>query len=413
MAEQKRATGGITITGTIDGTSMLSEVAVINGPLLQYYDGAGVRPDWAAKWADGAGANQVPVCYPVMHDSASGEDLTGMVSLTRITYNDADIQWGNDGKSTAPSLIAGRLLKTTMVYPTASNPNNTIEVVKFIGNPAQGESEPDDDRIAFYGSCASGGGRVNFKNVGKNIEIRRLESTDAFDIYLTVPTGYESFISRQDSGATRPTRRLATLMKNGESVGTASMAGYVYKWADITDKSEKPLSNGKGITISTTNVTNDTITIDAAAVNSMMLLRCRCYDGSDNGANVVATEVTPIFDLSDELQVRWKVASVAGGTEVVYAGDEDSSQVIQMRTGDVMNFKPVVYNRQTGEPASAFSEVDWDFSFDDSTGAEVTPAVAPTDKLATLKYEDVTQLVDGVKKARPLHLSATTRTEVQ
>ena len=409
----KRATGGITITGTIDGTSVMGEVAVINGPLLQYYDGASVKPDWAAKWADGAGANLVPICYPKMHDSASGADLTGTVSLTRITYNDADIQWGNDGKSTSPSLIAGRLLKTTMVYPTASNPNNTIEVVKFIGNPAQGEATPDDDRIAFYGSCSSGGGRINFQNVGKAVEIRRLESTERHDIYLTVPENYESYISRQASGVTKATRRLASLMKNGEAVSVGSMSGYEFRWADITDKSEKALSNGNGITISTTSVANDTITIDAAAVDSMMLLRCRCYDGSGAGAKVVATAVVPVFDLSDELQVRWKVGPQAGGAEVTYIGDEDSSQVIAMRSGDNLKFRPVVYNRQTGELASAFSDVEWDFSADDNDGVEHITEFTHTTKYVILTHGNVTKTEDGVLMARPIHLSATSQTDVE
>lgn len=406
----KRAIGGITITGTIDGTSVMGEVAVINGPLLQYFDGAAVKPDWAAKWADGAGANLVPTLYPKMHDSATGADLTGTVSLTEVRYNDTVVVWGQDGKATAPSIIAGKLLKTTYTYGA-----NTIEVVKIIGNPASEATNPDDDRIAFYGTCVSGGGQVAFQNVGKNIEIRRLESTERYDIYLTVPENYESYISRQASGATKPTRRLATLMKNGEAVSASAMTGYVFKWADITDKTVQELSNGNGITISTTTVSGDTITIDEAAVNSMMLLRCRCYDGSGANANVVATAVIPVFDLSDELQVRWMVSNYpwsSGNTETEYVGDEDSSQVIQMRRGDQLVFRPVVFNRSTGQAASAFSTMDWDFSMDDSDGQEVTPTTAATDKYAVLTYADVTQTVNGTLKARPIHLSATTRIDV-
>lgn len=405
----KRATGGITITGTIDGTSIMGEVAVINGPLLQYYDGASVKPDWAAKWADGAGANLVPICYPKMHDSASGADLTGTVSLTEVRYNDTPITWGNDGKATAPSIIAGKLLKTTYTYG-----DKTIEVVKFIGNPASEATNPDDDRIAFYGTCVSGGGQVTFQNVGKAVEIRRLESTERYDIYLTVPENYESYISRQASGATKATRRLASLMKNGEAVSVGSMSGYEFRWADITDKSEKALSNGNGITISTTSVANDTITIDAAAVDSMMLLRCRCYDGSGASANVVATAVVPVFDLSDELQVRWMVSNYPSGTtETEYMGDEDSSQVIAMHSGDSLKFCPVVFNRSTGAAASAFSGVNWKFRPVDSDGREVTPTIAPTAKYAILTYGDVTKTEGGVLMARPIHLSATSQTDVE
>jgi hypothetical protein len=131
---------------------------------------------------------------------------------------------------------------------------------------------------------------------------------------------------------------------------------------------------------------------------------------------VVATAVVPVFDLSDELQVRWMVSNypwAQSNAETEYVGDEDSSQVIAMRSGDKLVFRPVVFNRSTGAAASAFSGVEWNFSLDDSNGQEVTPTTAPTAKYAILTYGDVTKTEGGVLMARPIHLSATSKTDVE
>lgn len=399
--------GGITITGVIDGSSVLGEIAVINGPLLQYYDGASVKPDWAAKYA--TNPSSVPTLYPKMHDSATGEDLTGTVLLTRVTYNDTDITWGNDGRATAPAIIANKLKKESYSYG-----GRTIECVKFIGNPASESTNPDDDRIAFYGTCVSSGGAITFSNVGTNIEIRHLESTDVFDVYISVPSAYDSYIKRNGAtGQTIPTRRLATLMKNGEPVSASEMTGYTFEWADITNKTVKVLTNSDpGITIGTTvSPFTDTITIDEAAVDSMMTIRCRVKDGSNQA---IATSVTTVFDFSDELQVRWMVGNypwASGDPETEYIGDEDNSQQIVMRKNEKLRFRPVVFVRESGQEASAFSSANWTFSFDDNNGDEIdvnTLDTPPTTKYAVLAYSDVVKQQSGTLVKRPVHISCTT-----
>jgi len=401
--------GGITISGVIDGSSVLGEIAVINGPLLQYYDGASVKPDWAAKYA--TNPSSVPTLFPKMHDSATGEDLTGTVSLTQVTYNDTVVTWGNDGKATAPAIIANKLKKESYSYG-----GNTIECVKFIGNPANESTNPDDDRIAFYGTCVSSGGQISFSNVGTNVEIRRLESTDVLDVYISVPSAYDSYIKRNGAtGQTIPTRRLATLVKNGEPLSAADMAGYVFEWADITNKTVKVLSNSDpGITIGTTvSPFTDTITIDEAAVNSMMTLRCRVYEDNTK-AKMVATGITTVFDFSDELQVRWMVGAYpwsSGDPETEYIGDEDSSQQIIMRKNEKLRFRPVVFVRESGQQASAFSGATWTFSFDDNNGDEIDPETLdtePTTTYAVLAYSDVVKQQSGTLVKRPIHISCTT-----
>jgi hypothetical protein len=401
--------GGITISGVIDGSSVLGEIAVINGPLLQYYDGASVKPDWAAKYA--TNPSSVPTLYPKMHDSATGEDLTGSVSLTRVTYNDTDITWGANGIATAPAIVANKLKKESYSYG-----GRNIECVKFIGNPANESTNPDDDRIAFYGTCVSSGGAITFSNVGTNIEIRRLESTDVFDLYISVPSAYDSYIKRNgETGQTIPTRRLATLVKNGEPVNAADMAGYVFEWADITNKTVNVLTNSSpGITISNTlGSFTDTITIDEAAVDSMMTLRCRVYEDNTK-AKTVATGVTTVFDFSDELQVRWMVGNYpwsSGDPETEYVGDEDSSQQVVLRKNDKLRFRPVVFVRESGQAASAFSGATWTFSFDDNNGDEINPNTLdtpPTSTYAVLAYGDVVKQQSGALVKRPVHISCTT-----
>lgn len=403
--------GGITVSGVIDGSSVLGEVCVLNGPLLQYYDGAGVKPDWAAKYS--TNPSQVPTLFPKLHDSATGEDLTGTVSLTKVTYNDTDITWGNDGKATAPAIIANKLKKESYSYG-----GSTIECVKFIGNPASESTNPDDDRIAFYGTVVSSGGQITFSNIGTNVEIRRLESTDVFDVYISVPAAYDSYIKRNGTtGNTIATRRLATLVKNGEPVSAADMSGYVFEWADITNKTVDVLSNSDpGITIGTTvSPFTDTITIDEAAVNSMMTLRCRVYEDNTK-AKTVATGVTTVFDFSDELQIRWFVASfpyTSGDPETEYIGDEDGSQQVVLRKNDKLRFRPVVFVRESGEQASAFASADFTFSFDDNAGDEIDPTTLdtpPTTKYAVLAYSDVVKQQSGTLVKRPVHISCTTQT---
>lgn len=400
--------GGITISGVIDGSSVLGEIAVINGPLLQYYDGASVKPDWAAKYA--TNPSSVPTLFPKMHDSATGEDLTGSVSLTRVTYNDTDITWGANGIATAPAIVANKLKKESYSYG-----GRNIECVKFIGNPANESTNPDDDRIAFYGTCVSSGGAITFSNVGTNIEIRRLESTDVLDVYISVPSGYDSYIKRNGTtGQTVPTRRLATLVKNGEPVSAADMTGYVFEWADITNKTVNVLSNSNpGITIGNTlGSFTDTITIDEAAVDSMMTLRCRVYEDNTK-AKTIATGITTVFDFSDELQVRWMVGNhqTGGLPATEYIGDEDSSQQIIMRKGDKLRFSPMVFVRKSGEAASAFSSATWTFRFDDNNGDEIDPSTLdtqPTTTYAVLAYTDVVKQQSGTLVKRPVHISCTT-----
>ncbi len=400
--------GGITVSGVIDGSSVIGEVAIENGPLLQYYDGANVSPNWATIYS--TSPSLVPIAYPKMYDSATGEDLTGTVLLSRVTYNDTDVTFGSNGVATAPAIVANKLKKENYTYG-----GKTIEVVKFIGNPADATSNPDDDRIAFYGTCVSAGGAITFANVGKNIEIRRVESTDVYDVYISVPSTYNSFIKRNAAtGGTLPTRRLATLVKNGEPVSQSVMANYVFEWADITNKTVRTLSNDSGITIGTTTHASDTITIDEAAVNSMMTLRCRIYEDSTK-AKTIATGVTTVFDFSDELQVRWFVAPYpysSGDPETEYIGDEDSSQQVVMRKGNKLRFRPVVFVRESGQQASAFADADFTFSFDDNAGDEInanTLDTAPTAKYAVLAYSDVVKQQSGTIVKRPVHISCTTQ----
>ena len=418
------AKGGITITGTIDGTSVLGEIAVVNGPLTQYYDGATVTPDWAAMWGGGTGTqkDQVPILYPKLHDASTGADLTGTVSISSVTYdstaNGVDdgtaITWGNDGVATAPSFVAGKLLKTTMTYGTG-----TIECVKIIGNLADGSLNPDDDRIAFSGTCVSNGGAVSFVNIGRSIEIREQESTNILDIYLETPSTGQTYISRNETtGKTVPTIRKAILTKNAATLASTEYPNRVFKWFDITDENETELTGSTaGISISTDDFTNDTISIDDDAVQSMMLLCCRCYENSSS-STPIASEVIPIFDLSDELQVRWAVyqgVNVHTGTPTMYIGDEDNSQQLQIRSGGAYTFCPIIYNRSTGTAAtdSSYTGATWAFGYDDNDGNPIASLTNQPHTSGwygqTVVYDDVV-LTNGAthaKYVRPVHLSAT------
>ena len=124
-----RVSGGINISGVIDGATAITEVCALNRPLLQYFDKARFSPDFASLWNNGNGANDVPTVIVKAFDSATGADVSDTVSLTTVYYNDAAITWGNGGIATAPDIVAGKLLKTTYG-------EKKIPCVKFIGNVA-------------------------------------------------------------------------------------------------------------------------------------------------------------------------------------------------------------------------------------------------------------------------------------
>lgn len=396
-----RVSGGINISGTIDGTTAITEVCALNRPLLQYYDGATFSPNFATIYNNGSGANDVPTVIVKAFDSASGADVSSTVSLTTVYYNDTAITWGNNGIATAPDIVAGKLLKTT-----TSHGEHTVPCVKFIGNVADSNTNPDDDFISFDGTCVVGGGQISFKKAGRPVMIREIESTTAgFDLILQVPNNMSGSIYRAASGAPVSTKRVATLFKNGNPLNAASMAGFTFEWADITyDTVINLTGSSTGVTLSQTLMANDTITLAESAVDSLMQLRCIVKDAQQN---TVAVGMCGVPDLCDELQCGWMVSDYPGNNTEVEFGNLDR---VDIRDGGAKKLRPFV--KTGGVAATAYSNQNWTFGMDDNTGAAVANNTLVTsgaidNKYIIIAYGDVVKTNNGVKTKRPLVLSAT------
>ncbi len=396
-----RVSGGINISGVIDGATAITEVCALNRPLLQYFDKARFSPDFASLWNNGNGANDVPTVIVKAFDSATGADVSDTVSLTTVYYNDAAITWGNGGIATAPDIVAGKLLKTTVSYG-----GKNIPCVKFIGNVADSNTNPDDDFIYFDGTCVVGGGQISFKKAGRPVMIREIESTTAgFDLILTVPNNMSGSIYRAASGAPVSTKRVATLFKNGNPLDAAAMAGFTFEWADITyDNVINLTGSSTGITISQTLIANDTITLAESAVDSLMQLRCIVKDAQQN---VVAVGMCGVPDLCDELQCGWMVSDYPGNNTEVEFSNMDR---VDIRDGGAKKFRPFV--KTGGVPAQAFANQDWTFGLDNNNGDAVATTSLVTsgavgNRYIIIAYGDVVQTNNGIKTKRPLVLSAT------
>ena len=400
----KTINGGIGITATIDGTTLVKEVVVERKPLLQYYDKSTYIPNFAEIYAGAGGESLVSRVYVRIFDGATGNDVTATQSLTAIKYNGTEVRFNDQtGVASSPALVAGKLKKTTMTYPGASD---GIECILVIGNLASSQNV-DDDYISFDGTCVVGGSQVAFENARKDILIREIESTTSGnDLVLQVPEGGRSDIHRDGSGAAVSTSRIATLYKNGNPMDASDLSGITFEWADITfgDDVTPLTAQSTGITIGQTNVAGDTITLAEAAVDGLMQLRCIARkDG-----NIIAAGVCAVPDLSDELQCGWRVAdNTAGAVAKEYANGDS----IDLRDGEPAKvFTPFV--KSGGVEATAYSNSNWVFGLDDNAGNAVATSSLVTEGAANTKrviiaYGDVVKVANNVKTKRNLILSAT------
>ena len=397
----KRVSGGLNITGTIDGTTLITEVVVERKPLLQYFDRTTYRPDFAAIYAGAGGESLVPRIHVRAYDSATGADVTGTQSLTAYKYNGTSITFNpTTGVATAPAIVRDKLKLSTMTYS-----GQTIECILVIGNLAA-QNNTDDDFISFDGTCVVGGSQVSFANARKEILIREIQSTTSGnDLILRVPENESSYIYRAASGSPVATRRIATVYKNGIPLESADLAGVTFEWADITYDDVIALTGSStGVTLSQTLVSGDTIQLAEAAVDGLMQLRCIAKDSS---GNTIAVGICGVPDLSDELQCGWRMANNTNGATPVELANLDT---VQIRDGEAKVFTP--YVRIGGEEASAYSNSNWTFGLDDNNGdavqaSSLLTASAVNNKRAIIAYGDVVKVVNGVKTKRPLMLSAT------
>lgn len=406
---------GLVVTGIIDGTTIVYEVAVVEADgsptsLTQYYDESKCVPDWEDIYTNGTTAQKstLPRIIIKAYDTSTGQDITNTVNITNVYYNGNLIGFTSNISNNTGG-VPGLLKKDIFSY----NGSN-IPCIMMIGNPADSLLNPDDDRITFDGTVVSGGGQVSFSGIGKDVAIRPVQSANAgFSVELLVPTNIPKFIMTNNNNEVVSTQRIARLYYNGIPVNVSNMTGYQFKFYDITGPSEVLLASGNGISFSTTNVSGDTIAVGAAAVDCLMTIRCKILDANNNE---LASGTSAIYDLSDPYSVKWIVADSSSGTNgVEYTGVEPR---VSMRSGQTKYFIPKLLTEKgdTFPQGSAAANVTWTFNADDAnTGASITGlSGVPSSSGQTycsLAYSDVVQTdASGNKTLRPIKIHAQSST---
>ena len=376
-----RVNAGLVLSGVIDGTTVVYDIAVVDASgnpvsLTQYYDEAKCTPDWANIWQHGTAEEKATLPRIIIraYDTSSGQDITNTLNITAVRYNDAVVGFdGETGISTSQGGVEGLLMRTTYSYG-----GTNIPCIMFIGNPADAVLNPDDDRISFDGTVVSSGGQISFSEIGKDIAIRPIADANAgYSVELHVPLNVPKFI-----------------MTNNNK----------FELKDHSATGGTP-----GITIGQSAVAGDLITIGPEAVDCLMTIRCRVYDAS---GNELASGTSAVYDLSDPYAVKWLICdNVAGtgGTELT--GLEPH---FRMRTGQTKYIFPKLYTDKgdTFPEGSSAANVTWTFNADDAnTGETISdlPGVPSTSgqTYCSLRYQDVILTdANGNKVQRPVKIHA-------
>ncbi len=403
---------GLVVAGIIDGTTVVYDVAVVDASgnpvsLTQYYDEAKCTPDWDYIYKHGTAAEKATLPRLIIRafDTSSGQDITNTVNITNVYYNGSLVGF-DEGISTSQGGVPGLLKKDTFSYG-----GTNIPCIMIIGNPADALMNPDDDRITFDGTVVSGGGQINFAEIGKDIAIRPIADANAgYSVELHVPLNVPKFIMTNNNNQVQATQRLARLYYNGVAVSASDMTGYTFKFFDITGPTEVELKNtDTDITIGQSAVAGDLITIGKDAVDCLMTIRCKIYDAS---GNELASGTSAVYDLSDPYMVKWLIADNSAGTNgVELTGLEPR---LSMRTGQTKYILPKLYTDKgdTFPEGSSAANVTWTFNADNAnTGESISdlPGV-PAESGQTycyLRYQDVVLTNEvGNKVARPILIHA-------
>lgn len=403
-----RVNGGIVVSGTIDGTTIVYDVVVVQADgtpttLTQYYDDAKVLPDWENIYNNGTTAEKATLPRIIIRafDTANGTDITHTLNITAVKYNDSLVGFNSStGISTSTGGVPGLLKKDTFNYN-----GHTIPCIIMVGNPADSLINPDDDRITFDGTVVSGGGQMSFQGIGKDVQIRPIvDANGGYSVELHVPLTVPKYIMTNNNNAILSTQRVARLYYNGAPVSASDMTGYTFRFYDITGPTEVQLTNAStDITIGQSLVSGDLITIGPNAVDCLLTLRCRVFD---NNNNELASGTSAVYDLSDPYSLKWKVSdSSSGNNASEYTGVEPR---VTLHSGQTKYFIPKIVTEK-GELSTA---ITWTFNADDAnTGVTVSglPGVPSTSgqTYAYLRYQDVV-LTDasGNKTLRPVKLHA-------
>ena len=367
---------GIVIEGVIDGTTIGYQV-VVHGdrPLEQSYNSntGKCSPDWAAIWQDikdnGVSSeklNRLPRVYIKARDLTSGEDVTDSLVIAKVKYNDAEVAWNDGGTAFDIIRMVG---KNDASYGLPFG----VPCAMFIGNPADSQNNPDNDRITFSGTVVANGAQVSFSDIGKDVKIYpELSANTGYLVTLKVPDDGDSYIYDKKVS----TIRVAKLWHDHELIDPAKTPHF-FRYYDITGSGDTPLADTAGrIAITTVadggiTATSNKIEIFPDAVDSMMTLRCDAYAGTpENPGELLASAINVIYDLSDEYQVQWTLAdnaSFSSGQEMISSNDLSEGPRFMLRKGMRKYLRPTIVDK-SGEAVVFENTPTWTFNADSPDG---------------------------------------------
>ena len=418
---------GIVIDGVIDGTTVGYQVIVVYGankPLEQWFneETGACTPDWAAAWTalqGGGSIDNLPRIYIRARDLSTGADLTKTVTITQVIYNGVAANW-NAGGTAHNGLI--RMADASSPSYGYTYDNKVVPTVMIIDNPADSLTNPDNDRISFSGTVVTEGGQVDFKDVGKDIDIHpELSANAGYSLQLIVPEDKESYIYDKQIS----TKRIAVLYYDGNQVDPAAVP-HIFEFEDVTGVTDVPLDSehyGTNIIYSKTlidgkGVDGNTIEIKPDAVNSMMTMRCNCYsyeNGTKGGR--IASALSVIYDTSDEFQVKWEIADSSNFTSILETiSNQNLSEGprFSLRKSQTRYLRPKLVKGSGGDEVAATN--GWRFNADDPNADAAVTDMDDTriNKGTTgqtycyIKYTDVVKTVNGTPTRRPVVIHAQT-----
>lgn len=253
---------GVTVTGSLR----------VNGSLAQNFNPrtSACVPDWKTD------AGSRPSVYPVIRRGSTYMSRAQIYNA-KWMYNDVEITFGSDGKSTNFKDASGASLfqlGTTSVE--LGGTSYSLDLLTIIGNVAS-EGNTDLDTISYSGSVEVNGKQLAFPTTSVDIKIAQFSSTG----YLGLLTPESAIISAKTGAGSSVT----ITAKLYDDAGKSDMTWYC-KWYNMNTGAEISNNGAK------------TLTVTEAQVTDNMVIRCDFFTDSAC-TNKVTTAFASIDDTQD------------------------------------------------------------------------------------------------------------------
>lgn len=318
--------GGVNVSLLVNGDSLNTSLTSTAALYQTFKKGTNeFSPNWETV-ADG----QRPRIIPRVYSTNEAQEL----NVTGITwkYNGATMAFDGSGTCTAPSIAAGKVMKTT---------HNGKEALKMIGNVAS-ETNNDSDTIAFEGTVETSG-----QTVTVSAEITLLIEEASAGLYRLFLLTDDDVIDGDETDI--------TLTAELYNMGAKVNSGVQYEFLDASGAELR----AKG--------SSATLTLTRAMIDSELMVVCKAYVGND----VVAQEQRQVWDSTDPYVIIGNQ-----GTNVRQLGTEDTIHnftLMNARLGTAVSgvvFTIKVYKNSDGsDVTSEFTKTNTSVTI---TGAKIT-----------------------------------------